>query len=290
MHGLALTIVLAAAFLHAGWNFLLKKSQRKIVFIWWFMLVALVLYFPMFLYFWPQTTISPLGWKCLAATSFLHFLYFWFMAGAYERGDLSLVYPLSRGSGPLFVPLLAVIFIHEQLSLIGILGIGLVVLGIYVIHLRSFSSQSFLKPLLALRGGASLWALCTGGTIAGYSLVDKVGVGVVYPPVYNYLMLACVWFLLSPYVLAKERTWLKEEWRKNKGTILAVGFLVLFTYTKVLLAMRMSKVSYVVAVREVSIVFSAYYGVIWLGEKHGRQKLMGAILIASGVVLIGLSR
>ena len=290
MDGLTLAILLAAAFLHAGWNFLLKKSQRKIVFIWWFLLVALILYFPMFLYFWPQTTISPLGWKCLAVTSFLHVLYFWFMAGAYERGDLSLVYPLSRGSGPLFVPLLAVVFIHEQLSLIGILGIGLVVLGIYVIHLHSFSTQSFLQPFRAFRGGASLWALCTGGTIAGYSLVDKVGVGVVYPPVYNYLMLACVWFLLSPHVLAKERTWLKEEWRKNKGTILAVGFLVFFTYTMVLFAMRMSKVSYVVAVREVSIVFSAYYGIIWLGEKHGRQKFMGAILIALGVVLIGLSR
>ena len=290
MDGLTLAILLAAAFLHAGWNFLLKKSQRKIVFIWWFLLVALILYFPMFLYFWPQTTISPLGWKCLAATSFLHVLYFWFMAGAYERGDLSLVYPLSRGSGPLFVPLLAVVFIHEQLSLIGILGIGLVVFGIYVIHLRSFSRQSFLEPFLALRGGASLWALCTGGTIAGYSLVDKVGVGVVYPPLYNYLMLACVWLILSPYVLAKEKTWLKKEWLANKGTILAVGFLVLFTYSMVLFAMRMSKVSYVVAVREVSIVFSAYYGIIWLGEQHGRQKFMGSILIALGVVLISLSR
>ena len=58
----------------------------------------------------------------------------------------------------------------------------------------------------------------------------------------------------------------------------------------VLFAMRMSKVSYVVAVREVSIVFSAYYGIIWLREQHGRQKIVGAILIASGVVLIGLSR
>ncbi|MCK4830689.1 EamA family transporter, partial [bacterium] len=73
-------------------------------------------------------------------------------------------------------------------------------------------------------------------------------------------------------------------------TILAVGFLVFFTYTMVLFAMRMSKVSYVVAIREVSIVFSAYYGIIWLGEKHGRQKLVGAILITAGVVFIGLSR
>jgi drug/metabolite transporter (DMT)-like permease len=290
MHGLALTIVLSAAFLHAGWNFLLKKSQRKIVFIWWFLLVALVIYFPMFLYSWTHTSISSLGWKCLAGTGMLHVLYFWFMAGAYERGDLSLVYPLSRGSGPLFVPFLAVIFIHETLSLLGILGIALIILGIYVIHLHSFSARSLLEPFLALRGSASLWALCTGGTIAAYSLVDKIGVSVIYPPLYNYLMLACVWLILSPYVLVRERKWLKKEWVINKKTILAVGFLVLFTYSMVLFAMRMSKVSYVVAVREVSIVFSAYYGIIWLGEQHGRQKLVGAILIASGVVLIGLSK
>lgn len=290
MHGLALAIVLAAAFLHAGWNFLLKKSRRKIVFIWWFLLVALVLYFPMVLYFWPRAFISPLGWKCLAGTGILHVLYFWFMAGAYERGDLSLVYPLSRGSGPLLVPFLAVVVIHEKLSLLGILGIALIVLGIYAIHLPSFSAQSFLVPFRALRGGASLWALCTGGTIAAYSLVDKVGVSVIYPPLYNYLMLACVWLILSPYVLARERKWLNKEWVTNKKTILAVGFLVLFTYSMVLFAMRMSKVSYVVAVREVSIVFSAYYGIIWLGEQHGRQKIVGAILIALGVVSIGLSR
>jgi uncharacterized membrane protein len=144
--------------------------------------------------------------------------------------------------------------------------------------------------LLEFRGGASLWALCTGGTIAAYSLVDKVGVGIVYPPVYIYLMLLLAWLFLSPYVLVKERTWLKEEWHINKGTILVLGFLVLFTYMMILFALRISKVSYVVAVREVSIVFSAFYGIVWLKEKHGRQKFVGAVLIALGAVLIGLSR
>ena len=290
MNGIALGIVLIAAFLHAGWNFLAKRSQKKIVFIWWFLLVALVLYFPMFLYYWPRTTISAVGWSCVAATGFLHFLYFWFLGGAYERGDLSLVYPLSRGSGPLFVPFLAVLFIHEQLSLLGAFGITLVIFGIYIVHLTSFSIQSFLEPFLAIRGGGSLWALCTGGTIAAYSLVDKVGVGIVYPPVYIYLMLVIAWLFLSPYVLVKERRWLKEEWHMNKGTILLLGFLVLFTYMMILFALRIGKVSYVVAVREVSIVFSAIYGIVWLGEKHARQKLVGAVLIALGVVFIGLSR
>jgi drug/metabolite transporter (DMT)-like permease len=290
MHGLALAIVLSAAFLHAGWNFLLKKSQRKIVFIWWSLLISLVLFSPMFVYFWPQTTFPSLGWSYVFTTGILHGLYFWFLGGAYERGDLSIVYTLSRGFGPLFVPLLAVLLIHEQLSMLGICGISLVIIGIYIIHLRSFSGQSFLEPFLAFRGGASLWALCTGGTIAGYSLVDKVGVSIVYPPVYIYLMTGITWLLLSIYVLLKERMLLIEEWRINKNSILLVGFLVLFTYMLILFAFRISKVSYVVAVREVSIVFSAYYGIIWLGEQHGRQKLVGAILIALGVVSMGMSR
>lgn len=290
MSGIAMAIVLTAAFLHAGWNYLLKKSQRKIVFIWWFLLIAVILYFPMFFYFWPKTTIPLLGWSCVVASGLLHGLYFWFLGGAYERGDLSLVYPLSRGSGPLFVPFLAVGLIHERLFLLGILGIALVIFGIYVIQLRSFTGQSFLEPLLEFRGGASLWALCTGGTIAAYSLVDKVGVGIVYPPVYIYLMLLLAWLFLSPYVLVKERMWLKEEWHINKGTILVLGFLVLFTYMMILFALRISKVSYVVAVREVSIVLSAFYGIVWLKEKHGRQKFVGAVLIALGAVLIGLSR
>src|SRR5210317_2245193 len=137
MSGLALVVVLVAAFLHASWNFLAKKSKKKIAFIWWFLLIATIGYLPMFLYFWPRHTVSPAGWACIVATGILHALYFWFMGGAYERGGLSLVYPLSRGSGPLFVPILAIIFLQEQLSFAGIVGISLVILGIYFIHLKS---------------------------------------------------------------------------------------------------------------------------------------------------------
>ena len=94
---------------------------------------------------------------------------------------------------------------------------------------------------------------------------------------------------LSPDVSWRERTWLKEEWHINKGTILVVGFLVLFTYLMVLFALQMSKGSYVVAVREVSIAFSACYGALRLGEKHARQRFVDAVSIALAVVLIGLS-
>jgi drug/metabolite transporter (DMT)-like permease len=290
MSGLALAIVLVAALFHAGWNLLAKKSRKKMAFIWWFLLIAVIGYLPMFLYFKPGLHLTAAGWSCIIATGILHALYFWFMGGAYERGDLSLVYPLSRGSGPLFVPILAVFFLQERLALTGVSGIVLVVLGIYVIHLKEFTVDSFLQPLRAMRGSASLWALCTGGTIAGYSLVDKVGVGLVYPPAYIYLMFVIALLLLSPYVLIKQRAALKFEWQVNWGPILIDGFLVLFTYMMILFAFRLSKVSYVVAAREVSIVFSALLGVLWLKEAHAMQKLTGSVLIALGVVFIGLSK
>ncbi len=81
-----------------------------------------------------------------------------------------------------------------------------------------------------------------------------------------------------------------SEWQRRKGSIVVVGFLSGFTYLMILFALRISKVSYVAAVREVSIVLSSYYGVVLLGEKHGAQKLLGALLITVGVVAIGLSR
>ena len=289
MTGITLGIVLVAAFIHAGWNFLAKKSHRKIVFIWWTLLITLIFYFPMFIFVASRTAVSGTGWICIIATIILHAFYFWFLGGAYERGDLSLVYPLSRGFGPFLVPFLAVFFIREQLALSGIFGIAFVICGIYCIHLRSFSFRSFLEPLLTMGGKASLWSFYTGVSIAAYSIVDKIGVSLVFPPFYIYLMFLGTFLCLSPYIWLKKRTFLKEEWQMNKVNILVVGVLDLLGYMMILFAMQMTKVSYVVAAREVSIVFSALLGIIWLQENYGPQKSVGSFLIAVGVVLIGIS-
>ena len=120
--------------------------------------------------------------------------------------------------------------------------------------------------------------------------MDKVGVSIVNPPVYIYLMFVISLLLLSPYVFARVRSDLKKEWNVNKIQILIVGFLDLFTYLIILFALQISKVSYVAAAREVSIVFSALFGIVLLQEKNAPQKLVGAVLISLGVILIGLSR
>lgn len=290
MSGIALGIVLVSALFHAGWNYLLKRSDRKIVFIWWFQLLSLFIYLPAFLYYYPKNPIPPAGWACIVATGLIHAAYFWFMGGAYQRGDFSMVYPLARGSGPLFVPILAMVLLREEVSALGMAGIALIIGGIYCVHLRAFSTSAFLEPFRALRGGASLWALLTGLSIAVYTLVDKVGVTLVYPVVYIYCMFLITWLTLTPWILLRERCFLAPEWRRHTGPIFIVAFLSGFTYLMVLFALQISKVSYVAAVREVSIILSAYLGIVWLGERHGRQKLVGAILITAGVVAIGLSR
>ena len=275
--------------LHAAWNLLAKKSRRKIIFIWWFLLIALIIYLPMALYFWPREALSGRGWLCVVITGILHALYFWFMGGAYERGDLSLVYPLARGFGPFLVPVLAVTFLDERLSALGIAGIVQVILGIFVIHLDSFSIRTAWETFGTAKGGATLWALGTGATIAAYSLVDKVGGGFVYPPVYIYLMFVITFVLLSTVVVTAEGGALAAEWRTNRVSIVAAGVIVLLAYMMVLFAFRLSNVSYVVAAREISIVYSTLLGIFWLKEQHAMQRVVGATLITLGVVCIGLS-
>ncbi|MGD2097524.1 MAG: DMT family transporter [Desulfobacterales bacterium] len=290
MTATALSLVLAASLMHAFWNYLAKKSRHKIAFIWWFILFAVIFYFPMFCYFFAEAQISAAGWTCMLATGILHTFYFFFVGCSYERGDLSVVYPLARGFGPFWMPILAVIFLREQLSPPGIVGIGLVVAGIYIIHLSSFSAQTVFEPFSAICRPGARWALLTGCTITAYSLVDKVGIQWVHPAVYIYFIFFIPLLLLTPYVLIKERALLTAEWQINKKPILVVGFLVVFTYLLVLFAMQTSNVSYVVAARELSIVFSALFGILWLKEGHRQPRLIGAILIAAGVGLIGLSR
>lgn len=290
MTAAALGLVLAAAFLHATWNLALKQSTRKLTVSWLGTLVGALLATPGLLLVPGELRISPGGWACVVATGLLHALYFLFLSEAYERGELSLVYPLARGSGPLLVALLAPFLLQEVLTPGGATGIGLVVLGVFGLAGgpeptppgRSRLLSQWHAPHVAM-------ALLTGLTIAGYSLVDKVGVSLVHPTLYQILMMALAFLALAPYVLTRQRpslASLKAEWR----TIAIVGIFSFVAYQLVLFALRLAKVAYVVATREVSIVFGAALGAAFLGERHGPRRLLAAASVAAGTILIGLSR
>ena len=133
------------------------------------------------------------------------------------------------------------------------------------------------------------WALLTGVTIAAYSLVDKAGVRHLDPVPYIALLGLGMSALLAPVVLA-DRATLAREWKANWRTILVASTMNLTSYLLVLFAFRLSKVGYVVAARELSILFSAFLGTFWLGEGRLGPRLAGAAVVLAGVVCVALAR
>jgi len=297
MSSLALALVIVAALIHAGWNYLTKCSDNKLVFSWLFRWVGVILYLPLILW---QPSLPVLSgrtglnlpwivWPLVVATGLLHALYFWALTAAYDSSDLSLSYPLSRGLGALLVLLLATLLLGERPSWLGLLGVLLIVVGVYTLQLHSFHASDALMPLRVLGTPGGGYAALTGVCVAGYSLVDKLAVRYVSPLVYIYLMFVAAAIFSTPLIGRSGWDVVREEWRKNWWAIIAVGVLCLFAYLLILWAMTLAPVSYVVAVRNLSIVFGALLGTWLLSESYGQQRIAGSALVCLGAACIALA-
>jgi drug/metabolite transporter (DMT)-like permease len=284
--GPALALVVCAAVLHAVWNALAKRADNQFVFLWCSVSLATALLLPLGLLRLPAEPAPASGLPFVAASVAIHALYFWALGRAYRHGDFSRVYPMARGLGVALVPLAALPLFGERLSWLGSLGVGLVVLGIVALS----ALPAAMPASIARAGGAgTAWALVTGLTIAAYSLVDKAGVARLHPMPYIALMGAGLSVVLAPVVLA-DRPALGREWRRHWRTILVASAMNLTSYLLVLFAFRLSKVGYVVAARELSILFSAFIGSLWLGEGRLAPRLAGASVVLAGVVCVALAR
>jgi drug/metabolite transporter (DMT)-like permease len=284
--GPAIVLVVCAAVLHATWNALAKRAENQFAFLWSSVSLATLLLLPIGLLRLPAESTPTAGLPFVAASVGIHALYFWALGRSYRDGDFSRVYPMARGLGVALVPLVALPVFGERLSWVGSLGIGLVVLGIVGL------SQSPSAARGSARGGigaGTAWAVVTGLTIAGYSLVDKAGVARLHPMPYIALMGLGLSAVLSPVVLADRRA-LVHEWRLRWRTILVASAMNLTSYLLVLFAFRLSKVGYVVASRELSILFSAFIGSLWLGEGRLAPRLAGASVVLAGVICVALAR
>ena len=224
------------------------------------------------------------GLPFVAVSIGIHALYFYALGRSYRHGDFSRVYPMARGLGVALVPLVALLLLGERLSWLGSLGVGLVVLGIVALSVVPAPASAARG-----RGAGNGLALVTGLTIAAYSLVDKVGVSRLHPMPYIALMGLGLSVLLAPIVLA-DRAALGREWRLNWRTILVASAMNLTSYLLVLFAFRLSKVGYVVAARELSILFSAFIGSLWLGEGRLAPRLASASIVLAGVVCVALAQ
>ena len=288
MNPVAVSLVLVAAVLHAIWNMLVRRGGHPEAFAWWMGAASVVLYLPLGLYLLATIGLPAEGVPFVLATSAIHAVYFVLLGRAYEHGDLGLVYPIARGTGPLLVPAIAVPFLGERLSALGAAGIALIVVGVVTLQVGGFTPRALLTLRAALRHPGARYALATGVTIALYSVTDKAGVGRVHPALYGYLLFLGALLLSAPYFWALRRPAMAACWAENRRSIVLAGALAPLTYFLALMAFQLDQVSYLAPMRESSIVVAALLGAFALKEGLSAARLTSAGVTALGVVLIGL--
>jgi drug/metabolite transporter (DMT)-like permease len=286
----ALALVLSSAVMHASWNFLVKRSRDKVLFFWAMAMVGLTglaipgVIFAVFDGFTP----AMLGLACVSVC--LHASYAVTLTASYRHGDLSSVYPISRGMGPALVPLLAVLLLGESVSAVAVVGIVLVVLGIYAIHIDQRFLRDFSHPLKMLAQPGTRLAFLTGLIIAGYTISDKTALNHDLNPVTLSLFDVTGNVLgLLPAVIAATFVELRREWSLDRTRIVGAGILAPAGYLLVLIALTTTRVSYIAPSREVGIVVGTAMGVLLLHEGFGLSRIWGSTLVVAGVVTIALA-
>ncbi len=289
MTTVAFALVIASAVFHSTWNFLLKRSDDKSAFLWSLGVVSFVAFLiPAAV----SAYIDGIGTRGLvfgAVSALIHGVYGLALSRGYQLGDLSAVYPISRGMGPTLIPIAAVLLLDERASVAAGFGIALVVAGIYVINIEGRSPRDLAQPLRALNRPAIRVAFLTGALIASYSLWDKTALDHVSPVTLNQFGLAGWLLVLAPLALRSGAAPVRREWRERGRSVLVAGILAPVGYILVLAALTTSRISYIAPAREMGIVLSAFLGVLFLGEGYGAWRILGSLLVLGGVLTLGLA-
>ncbi len=288
MESAPLLLIIVSAFSHATWNVLAKKGEDKEAYMWIMVTTSLVTLIPVYIVILPDWSFPLAALPYMLVSAVAEVLYFISLGKAYELGDLSVVYPLARSS-PLFLTILAVLFLNESISAWGVAGIALMLIGVYTIHLRSLDLKDITLPLRSLRGRASQFAILTALGTTVYSLADKMGVTAVDPIAYSLWLEAFIVPLLTVAILWRRgKDAMAREWRNSRVNATAGGFLMRFGYVLVLIAMSRVQVSYILAIRQISVVLGAAAGVLLLRERYGRVRLVSSTIIFLGVYILAV--
>jgi drug/metabolite transporter (DMT)-like permease len=290
MTPLALTLVLAAAVCHATWNLVAKKAGGGNHFVLMGSLLVAGLWAPVVVWVGVQA-MAAWGWApwlMLAASAIVHVLYFRTLLHGYAVSDLSVVYPVARGSGPLLSTIGAVIVLGEAMSLWSVSGALAVVAGVFLIAGGPRLWRQAHDPAQQQRVRRGLvWGVLTGAFIAGYTVIDGYAVKamLISPILVDYVGNVLRIPVMLPFAL-RDPAGFAQAWRVQWRPALVVAVLGPLSYVMVLYAVRMAPLSHVAPAREVSMLFAALAGGTLLGEGDRRLRLLGAASIAAGVVAL----
>jgi drug/metabolite transporter (DMT)-like permease len=290
----AIALVLVAALLHAGWNIVAKRTGGGRHFVMMGALMIVGLWAPLGLWMaWQQAPRwGAAEWALLLASGLAHLLYFNVLLAGYRAADLTVVYPVARGTGPLVSAFAAVLLLDETLGPRGVAGVLAVTGGVFLIaggpklwaqaHARSNTPEQRRRVLAGLR-----WGGLTGLLIALYTVLDGYAVKVmlISPILVDYIGNALRIPFMLPSVLADRAGFVrdfKEQWR----AALLLAAISPLAYVLVLYAVQLAPLSHVAPAREVSMLFAALLGGRLLGETDRGLRLAGAACIAGGVAML----
>ncbi|HRW47627.1 MAG TPA: DMT family transporter [Caldilinea sp.] len=285
MTAFALLLVLTAALLHALWNLLAKRARGGIPFTWLFSLLTVVLWAPIIVVYvivWRPT----LGWLALLfmlGSATIHLAYFLMLQRGYRHGDLSVVYPLARGTGPLLSMVGAVLLLGERPTWLAVVGALLIIAGVFAIA----GGPEMLRRRTAVSGVS--YGLMTGLLIATYTLWDKYAVSAVLvaPLLLDYGSSFGRTLLLLPAIRTRTEE-VRYEWRVHRWEAIGISVLSSLAYILVLTAMITAPVSYIAPARELSILFGALLGTWLLKEGNMRGRMLAATIMVAGIILLSL--
>ena len=276
---LALALVVTSAFMHAGWNFFAKRAGGGVVFTWLFAALTAALYAPIGLFYWrwQNVTLDLPTLLFIFGSAVIHIAYFLLLQRGYRSGDLSLVYPLARGSGPMLATLGAVLILGERPTTLALTGTLVIVVSVVVLT----------GGLRAFRGAVVFYGLATGVCIAVYTVWDGYAVSRLAAPPLIFMWLGECFraLLLSPSVL-KKPVKLRDTWRQHKREALIIAVFSPLAYILVLTALTFTPVSYVAPTREISILIGAVLGARFLAEGDVRRRLLAASGMVVGVIFL----
>jgi len=281
----ALLLVLLAAAAHATWNYFAKSAAGSKHFVWLYSVGSVVLYLPCVLYVLTveRPQLGPIHFLALLGTAVLHLGYSLILQAGYRSSDLSLVYPLARGSGPLLSFLAAMVLLKERATWLSFLGLALIVTGIVLV--AGFTHRQHKAP----RAGI-LYGLGAGVFIAAYTVNDGWAVKMLLlsPFLVDFTGSLSRTVVLAPFAW-RDRARVRFELAAYLRPIAVVSVLGPLGYIFVLFAMRLAPVSHVAPARELATLLGAYLGSRVLKEKSAPQRIAGAACIVGGVISLAFA-
>jgi drug/metabolite transporter (DMT)-like permease len=288
----ALALVVLAGLIHAIWNIAAKKAGGDARFAAFTSMIGTVIWAPVGLWF-GWNVVPGWGaaeWGFVAVSGVLHVLYYLTLLSGYRKADLTVVYPLARGSGPLLSSTVAILLLGERITVFGLMGIAAVVAGVFLIAggPALFRAAHDPEKKAMLRKGMA-YGLLTGVFIAAYTVVDGYAVKflLMSPILLDYLSNFVRLGFLVPAVL-RDRRAAAGLWRRQWTYALVVAIISPIGYVLVLYAMQTAPLSHVAPAREVSMLFAALIGGQLLGEGDRLLRIAGAACIAIGVMALAL--